>query len=108
MTLRQCIQPGCTILTRTSRCIFHERLYVRRRAIPYESPAYRSARRAVLEAEPWCHTQPECPYPDRGTPANPLTADHVTPIAAGGGPDQLTVLCRRCNSSKGARVARVG
>ncbi|WP_207974577.1 HNH endonuclease [Parafrankia sp. BMG5.11] len=35
-----------------------------------------------------------------------LTADHVTPVAAGGREDgPLTVRCRACNSAKGARVA---
>lgn len=108
MTLRQCVEPSCTTLTRLSRCTFHERLYARGRNAVYESPVYRAARRAALEAEPWCHTQPVCPYPDRGTPANPLSADHVVPVSAGGRDDQLTVLCRRCNSSKGARLPRVG
>lgn len=102
MSLRRCIEPGCTTLTRVTRCELHERLYRRGVQSHYIGP-YRQARQAVLEAEPWCHTEPECPYPDRGTPMNPLTADHVVPIADGGSYDQLTVLCRRCNSSKGAR-----
>jgi 5-methylcytosine-specific restriction protein A len=34
-----------------------------------------------------------------------LTADHVVPVAAGGHPHgPLQVLCRSCNSSKGARI----
>jgi 5-methylcytosine-specific restriction endonuclease McrA len=34
-----------------------------------------------------------------------LTADHVVPVAAGGPEDgPLTVLCRGCNSAKGASL----
>jgi 5-methylcytosine-specific restriction protein A len=34
-----------------------------------------------------------------------LTADHVTPVAAGGHPHgPLQVLCRSCNSRRGART----
>ncbi|WP_363326415.1 HNH endonuclease signature motif containing protein [Haloactinopolyspora sp.] len=42
---------------------------------------------------------------ERGSPANPLTADHVVPVARGGTDDasNLQVLCRRCNSSKADR-----
>ena len=64
---------------------------------------YRQERARVLAAEPWCHSTP-CPYPDAGTPANPLTADHVVPLARGGYGSPLTVLCRSCNSAKGARL----
>lgn len=39
-----------------------------------------------------------------GHPATDLTADHLAPVAAGGGQGgQLRVLCRPCNSSRGAR-----
>lgn len=37
-----------------------------------------------------------------------LTVDHVVPVALGGpmlpGPEGVRVLCRSCNSSKGARL----
>lgn len=37
--------------------------------------------------------------------AGDLTADHVVPVAAGGHPyGALEVLCRSCNSRKGART----
>ena len=38
-------------------------------------------------------------------PAGDLTVDHVVPLAAGGAPmdiGNLAVLCRSCNSTKGA------
>jgi hypothetical protein len=61
---------------------------------------------AVAQAvadEPWCHRVGGCPYPDAGTPANPLTGDHAVALRAGGDPRQAPiVLCRRCNSAKGA------
>jgi 5-methylcytosine-specific restriction protein A len=42
--------------------------------------------------------------PPRGP--NPLTADHQHPVARGGAlhPGTYAILCRRCNSRKGARV----
>jgi 5-methylcytosine-specific restriction protein A len=45
-----------------------------------------------------------------GSTDNPLTLtlDHITPLSAGGTnhPQNLRCLCRRCNSSKGGRIAR--
>ena len=70
----------------------------------YDAP-YRRRRNAVIDLEPWCHSDP-CPYSDSGTSANPLTADHVVPIAKGGRYGPLTVLCRRCNSAKRDRMVR--
>lgn len=69
---------------------------------PYNAPAYQAQRRALIAAEPWCHASP-CPYPDAGSAANPLTADHVIPLRARV-TDGLVVLCRRCNSAKGGRL----
>lgn len=47
-----------------------------------------------------------CPGWQRPAHATPdLTADHITPIAAGGQPDgELQVLCRSCNGRKAART----
>ena len=48
----------------------------------------------------------ECPgYQRDARPARDLTADHVVPLAAGGAPFDIAncaVLCRSCNSTKGA------
>jgi 5-methylcytosine-specific restriction endonuclease McrA len=44
--------------------------------------------------------------PGYGRPAHPasdLTADHITPRSGGGEHGPLRVLCRRCNSARGAR-----
>lgn len=72
----------------------------------YDAP-YRQRRRAAIDAEPWCHTEPACPYSDSGTSDNPLTADHVLPISQGGKYGPLTVLCKRCNSAKRDRYRAV-
>ena len=91
--------PRCVLCTRS-----HDR---RRRSSPaargYDA-TYRRQRAAVLAAEPWCHASP-CRYPETaGTRVNPLTADHVTPLSAGGYGGPLVPMCRSCNSAKGART----
>jgi 5-methylcytosine-specific restriction endonuclease McrA len=54
----------------------------------------RRAREAIA-AQPWCSN---C-----GATTN-LTADHIVPIARGGDPlGPLRILCRSCNSRRGAR-----
>lgn len=57
--------------------------------------------RAIRE-HPWCA---ECRTP--GTPANPLTGDHYLAHVRGGANEasNVRVLCRDCNSKKGARPA---
>jgi hypothetical protein len=68
----------------------------------------------AIAAEPWCHTQPCCPFPDAGTRANPLTGDHPLTLAQCGGDveawkaQKRVPLCRRCNSSKQARTRGEG
>ena len=42
------------------------------------------------------------------TKDNPKTGDHVTPRSRGGASGPLQALCRRCNSSKGARTSTPG
>lgn len=53
-------------------------------------------RRALIAAHPWC---------DVCKSRLDLTADHIVPVARGGTNDKgnLQVLCRVCNSRKGAR-----
>lgn len=62
--------------------------------------AYRKLRAQALREHPWCVV---CRTPD--SPDNPLTADHIVPVALGGRNvrDNVQVMCRACNSSKGAR-----
>lgn len=102
-----CIDCG-TAQLHGARCVLCTRSHDRRRR---SSPAargydatYRRARAAVLAAEPWCHADP-CRYPDTaGTYVNPLAADHVIPLAAGGYGGPLVPMCRSDNSAKGARI----
>jgi hypothetical protein len=68
-------------------------------------------RAAVAEHIARCgYVCPGCPpygnHPHHADPvANPLTAEHLVPVGAGGSEDgPLSVLCRRGNSAKGART----
>ena len=61
--------------------------------------AWRRARARQLLRQPWCA---DCGHP--GSPDNPLTGDHIVPLAAGGAgldPANLATLCRSCNARKG-------
>jgi hypothetical protein len=91
----------CGRLTHQSRCSLHQASH----DSVYATAAYLTEREVVLRAEPWCHN-PACPYPDAGTPANPLTADHTVPVVFGGAGSPLVPVCRRCNSARGARHGR--
>jgi 5-methylcytosine-specific restriction endonuclease McrA len=89
-----------------ARCALCDRLHRARRSSSYArgyDATYRRERARVIAAEPWCHANP-CPYPDAGTPANPLTGEHQVPLSRGGYGSPLTVLCRSCNSSRGNRM----
>lgn len=101
MSLRVCAEPGCPMLVKSGRCQQHKR----------ESPTWHAGnkrserRRRVLAIADhralygdWC--------PGYGVAAHPsadLTADHVVAVANGGADGGLRVLCRSCNSRKGAR-----
>lgn len=58
----------------------------------------RLAKQAIAE-QPWCT---DCGH--TGSEDNPLTGDHVVPLARGGErlPPVVVVRCRRCNSRRGA------
>lgn len=51
--------------------------------------------------EPWCHWPEGCEYAI--DEANPLTADHVNAVRSHGWQGVLVPMCKRHNSSKGAR-----
>lgn len=64
------------------------------------TPEGRRWARTVVKRDGACV---ECGHP--GSEANPLTADHVVPVARGGARydlDNGRCLCRSCNSAKGA------
>lgn len=62
--------------------------------------AWRRAAAAQIRRRPWCE---DCGH--RGSATNPLTADHVIPLARGGTsePGNLATRCLICNGAKGSR-----
>jgi 5-methylcytosine-specific restriction protein A len=103
MVLTICLEPDCPIPTSGTRCATHTA--AKQQAKDAKRPTRRShaetQRRAQqVRAQPWC---------DVCGARTDLTAEHITPVGAGGsesGP--LTTLCRPCNSRLGATVRRVG
>ena len=84
---------GIPIAWETPPDIHHSFQRPKRKAIPNR------LRMAILQRDR--HT---CRWCGDRNPIN-LTIDHIIPVSRGGGndPDNLQVLCRSCNSSKGAR-----
>lgn len=112
MSVKPCLDCGRNT-TNGSRCKECEQAREARRRAAYErrnprpSPSargytrqWRAQVKAAIARQPFCSV---CGHP--GSPDNPLTGDHVTPRAQGGAGsgDNIQVLCRRCNSRKGAR-----
>jgi hypothetical protein len=81
---RVCIECG-VITPKGPRCPPHQAAHRAK-----YGAAHRRRRAELIAAEPWCHRVGGCPYTDVGSPANPLTREHM-----GDGLD--SVLCRRCN-----------
>lgn len=56
--------------------------------------AWTKARAEAIRLQPWC---------SRCGRTDDLTGDHIQPLSLGGSnrPDNIRVLCRSCNSSKG-------
>jgi 5-methylcytosine-specific restriction protein A len=108
MAPRPCLD--CGRLTPTGpRCADCERPRARatqrskRQRRPYTTP---EKRRRAVAVDQWVSTHGQwCPGWQREPhPSSDLVADHVVPYAAGGAEDgPLRVLCRSCNSSRGAR-----
>ncbi len=103
MPRRQCL--GCGRITKKgSRC---RKCHRTMRGSGMESPQYRAARRALLQ-EHKRRFGYVCPGWDRESHlARDLEADHIVPIWGGGthAIENLQVLCRSCNASKGASLA---
>ena len=88
-------QGGCPRLTRSSYC----RVHYNAKRRPFYNRQHSKRAKAAIAAEPWCHSDP-CPYPDAGTPANPLTGDHSEPDDP---QSPLVPRCRACNSARANR-----
>lgn len=109
--LRQCLgidDEPCTVLSHLPRCDEHYRIYearttrAKRARRPYT--AAEQQRRAEAVAAHRAVKGDWCPGWRRSAHvAHDLTAEHPIDVVAGGSEQQsLTVLCRGCNSSKGA------
>ncbi|WP_338079150.1 HNH endonuclease [Corynebacterium pyruviciproducens] len=107
-----CCEAGCPqIAVYKGRCEGHARQVERKQrlTVPTKRTLTSSeARRRKAVVEAWRRKYGNvCPGFGRSAHiACDLTADHIIPIAAGGAPGgRLSVLCRSCNSRKGARLA---
>jgi 5-methylcytosine-specific restriction enzyme A len=104
VTPRPCIGCGVRIPS-GSRCPLctSKMQRTKRQRRPYT--AAERDRRAAAVAEWRAQHGDVCPGWGREPhPSSDLTADHVVPVAAGGiESGSLRVLCRRCNSTRGAR-----
>lgn len=94
--MKVCIEPGCWTPTAGTRCAAHESAYQRERNKRRGGGRRPNAayRRVSLDG----HACACC-----GT-TDDLTRHHVTPLAAGDWSGVLVAMCRRCNSSIGART----
>ena len=67
----------------------------RKRDSAYNSTRKRARARATIAASPRC---------ENCGATTDLTADHLIPVIDGGAGGPLRVLCRSCNSARGARL----
>lgn len=103
--IRPCLT--CGMLVRASRCETHQAewdaVHERRRGTRKQrgyGEEWQRQRAAAIVRQPWCAACMSVQSVD-----NPLTVDHIIPKHRGGGdgPENLQVLCRRCNSKKGVQ-----
>ena len=117
MRVKLCTVCGVVTSRAGSRCTEHARQsnHSRHNAL-YSTRAWQRLSARVLRAWRGEHGN-WCPgYQRPAHPADDLTVDHVIPLATGGAPFDIAntaVLCRSCNSTKGAStdgggVAHVG
>ena len=110
--MKLCTVCGVVTSSPGSRCTVHARASNRsRHNALYSTRAWQHLSTRVLRA--WRGERGNwCPgYQRDAHPAADLTVDHVVPLAAGGAPFDIAntaVLCRSCNSTKGASTDRGG
>ena len=110
--VKLCTVCGVVTSRAGSRCTTHARQSNRsRHNALYSTRAWQRLSARVLRA--WRGEHGDwCPgYGRHAHPAADLTVDHVTPLAVGGAPFDIgntAVLCRSCNSTKGASTDRGG
>jgi len=94
----------CGKLARGRRCSECQRQYEQargsRRVLGHYDSTWRKLVAQAIREHPWCEV-----CKTGGTSDNPLTGDHRTPWSKGGRNvrSNVEVLCRGCNSRKGAR-----
>ena len=110
--MKLCTVCGIVTSRAGSRCTEHARQSNRsRHNALYSTRVWQRLSARVLRA--WRGEHGDwCPgYQRPAHPAADLTVDHVIPLAAGGAPFDIantTVLCRSCNSTKGASTDQGG
>ena len=94
---RPCLVCGAPSVS--SRCGRHLLVGHKTPRPEYLTSEWRKLSRKMRDAQPWC---------TRCGSTSDLTLDHVVPLSKGGAavPDEsgVVVLCRKCNSSRGART----
>ena len=85
------------------RCWRHKGAWVgrpRHRQLEYRTAEYKANRKIVLEREPVCH------WRLKGCTGKSTQADHVVPVAQGGGNglENLVGACGRCNALRGSSL----
>jgi 5-methylcytosine-specific restriction protein A len=110
--MKLCTVCGVVTSRASSRCTDHARQSNRSRPNAlYSKRAWQRLSARVLRAWRGEHGN-WCPgYQRHAHRASDLTVDHVVPLAAGGAPFDIgncAVLCRSCNSTKGASDADRG
>ena len=104
--MKLCTVCGVVTSRAGSRCAAHARRSIpSRHSAVYRTRAWQNLSARVLRA--WRGEHGDwCPgYRRPAHRASDLTVDHVVPLAAGGAPLDIAntaVLCRSCNSTKGA------
>jgi 5-methylcytosine-specific restriction protein A len=112
LRVKLCTVCGVVTSRAGSRCTDHARQSNRsRHNALYSTRAWQRLSARVLRA--WRGEHGDwCPgYQRPAHAAADLTVDHITPLAAGGAPFDIgntAVLCRSCNSTKGASIDRGG
>lgn len=91
----RCGRPECAVPGSAERAARR----AARKAIAY-GPGYRKARRETLKDAAVCAICGKPPTPD-----DPLTADHLIPVALAAGSSRLRPAHASCNSSRGGRLA---
>jgi len=104
--MKLCTVCGVVTSRPGSRCTKHARQSNRsRHNASYDTRAWQRLSARVIARHRGQYGN-HCPgYQRDPHPAIDLTADHIVPLAAGGAPldiGNLAVLCRSCNSTKGA------